>query len=81
MGKAINLSPEALELVNQLCDPEALGDKIRTLEAAEEKLQETAYEAEEKEGYVLYDVAYTIKIYKKELVKLKSLIEHVEEED
>ena len=30
---AINLSPEAVELVNQLCDPDNLADKITVLDA------------------------------------------------
>ena len=81
MNKAINLSPEALELVNQLCDPLSLDDKIRALETAEDRLQQAAYEKEAEDGFVLYDVAYTIKIYRKELTKLKTLIENVEEED
>lgn len=81
MGKAINLSPEALELVNQLCDPLSLDDKIRTLETAEDRLQQSAYEKEAEDGFVLYDVAYTIKIYRKELTKLKTLIENGKEND
>ena len=32
----INLSPEAVELVNQLCDPDNLEDKITVLDIAEE---------------------------------------------
>lgn len=72
----INLSSEALELVNQLCDPDNLADKITVLDAAEEQLQQLACnELEPVEGYNLYDVAYTMKRYKKEFQKLKKLIE------
>lgn len=72
----INLSSEALELVNQLCDPDNLADKITVLDAAEEQLQQLACnELEPQEGYNLYDVAYTMKRYKKEFLKLKNLIE------
>lgn len=73
----INLSPEALELVNRLCDPENLEDKITVLDAAEEQLQQQAYaETEPVEGNNLYTVAYQVKTYKKDLMKLKTLLEN-----
>lgn len=72
----INLSPEALELVNQLCAPSYLEEKIVLLDTVEDTLQDTAYQRDDnKEGYTLYDVAYTVKLFKKELVQLKKLIE------
>ena len=80
--RVINLTPEAMELVNQLCDPDTLEEKIVVLEQAEDQLQETAYayQNDREEGYKLYDVAYTVKTYRKELVKLKKLIENGREE-
>jgi len=72
----INLSSEAVELVNQLCEPSNLEDKITVLDAAEEQLQELAFaETEAVAGYNLYDLAYTLKRYKKDMIKLKNLLE------
>ena len=80
MAKAINLSPEALEMVNRLCDPDVLDDMITNLDAAEEKLQELGSSSlDTTEGYNLYDVAYTLKRYRKEFTELKRLIEGKEE--
>ena len=78
---AINLSPEAVELVNQLCDPDNLADKITVLDAAEEQLQQMACaEPEPQAGYNLYDIAYTLKRYKQEYAKLKMLMKDGGEE-
>lgn len=72
----INLKPEAVELLNQLCDSDNLEAKIALLEDAESRLQDLGYQAEDKkEGYILYDTAYSLKKYKKDLSKLKTLIE------
>lgn len=73
----INLSPEAVELVNQLCDPENLEDKITVLDIAEEQLQKLAYDEVDSDNQVnlnLYTVAYQVKMYKKDLLKLKKLL-------
>jgi len=74
---AINLSPEAVELVNQLCDPDNLEDKITVLDIAEEQLQKLAYDEVDSDNQVnlnLYTVAYQVKMYKKDLLKLKKLL-------
>ena len=73
----INLSPEAVELVNQLCDPDNLEDKITVLDIAEEQLQKLAYDEVDSDNQVnltLYTVAYQVKMYKKDLLKLKKLL-------
>ena len=76
MARAINLSPEALEMVNHICDPGSLEDTIGTLNAAEEALQKQAYtENDPVEGNDLFVVAYQVKLFTKDLVKLKTLIE------
>lgn len=76
MNKIINLKPEALEMVNRMCAPGTLEDKITILEAAEDSLQEMACgQSEAEAGYNLYDVAYTLKRYRKELIELKNMIE------
>ena len=78
----INLSPEAVELVNQLCEPCNLEEKINVLDAAEEQLQKLAYENDNsQDGYNLYDLAYTLKIFNKDLQKLKSLLEDGKDRD
>ena len=78
----INLSPEAVELVNQLCDPENLEDKITVLDIAEEQLQKLAYDEVDSDNQVnlnLYTVAYQVKMYKKDLLKLKMLLKNGKE--
>lgn len=76
MARAINLSSEALEMVNHICDPSSLEDTIGTLNAAEEALQKQAYtENDPIEGNDLFVVAYQVKLFTKDLVKLKMLIE------
>ena len=79
---AINLSPEAVELVNRLCDPENLEDKITVLDIAEEQLQKLAYDEVDSDNQVnlnLYTVAYQVKMYKKDLLKLKMLLKNGKE--
>lgn len=79
---AINLSPEAVELVNQLCDPDNLEDKITVLDIAEEQLQKLAYDEVDSDNQVnlnLYTVAYQVKMYKKDLLKLKMLLKNGKE--
>lgn len=75
----INLSPEALELVNQICRPSSLEDTISTLESAEDNLQKQAYNYDD-EALGLYTVAYQLKLFKNNLIKLKTLLENGEEE-
>lgn len=78
----INLSPEAVELVNQLCDPDNLEDKITVLDIAEEQLQKLAYDEVDSDNQVnlnLYTVAYQVKMYKKDLLKLKKLLKNGKE--
>ena len=78
----INLSPEAVELVNQLCEPSNVEEKIKVVDAAEEQLQKVAYENDNsQDGYNLYDLAYTLKIFNKDLQKLKTLLEDGKDRD
>lgn len=80
----INLSPEALELVNQLCDPDNLEDKITVLDIAEEQLQKLAFDEVDSDTQVnlnLYTVAYQVKMYRKELMKLKTLLDDGEKRE
>ncbi|MBR2290792.1 MAG: hypothetical protein IJ868_00560 [Prevotella sp.] len=76
----INLCPEAVELVNQLCEPGNLEDTIITLEAAEDSLQKQAYDYDS-EAISLYTVAYQLKLFKKDLIRLKTLLENGREDE
>lgn len=73
MGKVINLTPEALELLNKFCD--MLEDHTVTLQAAEEQLQSQAFmESDTQEANNLYTTAYQVKILCRDLTKLNSII-------
>lgn len=73
--KAINLSPEAVELVNGLCCADTLDEHVGNLEIAEDTLQDIAYEeSDNKRSCELFAVAYNIKSLRKELSKLKTLL-------
>lgn len=74
---AINLSPEAVELVNRLCDPGNMEEQIVVLEAAEDQLQEMAFEENDGvKSHILYDVAFQLKSLKKSFVELKKELEY-----
>lgn len=75
---AINLSPEAVAILNKICEPSHLEDTITTLESAEDSLQKQAYDYDN-EAIGLYTVAYQLKLFKNELIKLKTLLENGEE--
>ena len=76
---AINLSPEAVAILNKICEPSRLEDTITTLESAEDSLQKQAYDYDN-EAIGLYTVAYQLKLFKNELKKLKRILENGEEE-
>ncbi len=81
MKKTINLSPEALELVNQLCSPSLLEEHVSNLEIAEDTLQDIAYEMSDNDkSCEMFAVAYNIKSIRKQLFKLKTLLEDGREE-
>ncbi len=77
----INLKSEGVELLNELCSPSSLEEKISALDSAEEQLQQMANSdiGDAKNGFYLYDLAYMIKGYRKDLMKLKDLLEDDEE--
>jgi len=77
MNKAINMPPEALELVNKFCDVDTLEDHIGSLEVAEDTLQELAYmERDSDQSSNIFSVAYNIKSIRKDMIKLKTLLEN-----
>jgi len=77
MNKTFNLSPEALELVNKFCNVDTLEDHINSLEVAEDTLQELAYmEGDSDQSSNIFSVAYNIKSIRKDMIKLKNLLEN-----
>lgn len=77
MAKTINLSPEALELVNRICNASNLDEHVGNLEVAEDTLQDMAYEESDNDkSCSLFTVAYNIKSLRKDLSKLKELLDH-----
>lgn len=76
---AINLSPKAVEMVNELCEPSHLEDTIVILESAEDSLQKQAYDYDN-DAIGLYTVAYQLKLFKNELKELKRILENGKEE-
>ena len=75
--RIINASAKAVELVNRLCDPSGLEEKITFLEVAEDQLQDFAYEdGGSQRSHDLYDIAYQIKLLKKSFVELKLELEN-----
>lgn len=73
----INLSPDALAVVNKLCDQDNMEENIGVLDVAEEQLQKQAFcEMEPVEAYELFTVAYQVKKFKNDLMKLKALLEN-----
>lgn len=77
MNKTFNLSPEALELVNKFCNVDTLEDHINSLEVAEDTLQELAYmERDSDQSSNIFSVAYNIKSIRKDMIKLKTLLEN-----
>lgn len=74
MAKIINLSPEALEIVNQLLDEGHLEDTIVTLDGAEDSLQGHAYESDDPGAINLYSIAYQLKLLKNDFLKLKKIL-------
>ena len=72
----INLKPEAVELLNQLCDPGNIEDTVMVLDSAEQQLQELAFgETNPVNGNSLFSLAFQVKSYKKDLMKLKALLQ------
>lgn len=74
MSKVINLSPDALEIVNQMLDDGHLEDTILTLDGAEDGLQRHAYESDGPSAINLFNIAYQLKLLKKDFTKLKSIL-------
>lgn len=68
----INMTPEAVQAVNELCEPGNLDHIIVHLGNAEEALQKAAYEDEELS--YMYRFAYDLKLIRKDFEKLEKTL-------
>ena len=76
---AINMTPEAVQAVNQLCDATHLDGNIVRLQNAEEALQRAAYE-DESLSY-MYRFAYELKLMRQEFEALERLFGYEPQRD
>lgn len=75
MNKVINLSPEALEIINEICGDDELECTIALLDNVEEQMQSQAFsEDANAETCTLYSMAYQLKTLKRKLSKLRELL-------
>ena len=71
-SNAINLTPEAVQAVNELCDASHLDGNIVHLQNAEEALQKAAYENDELS--YMYRFAYELKLLREEFERLEKIL-------
>ena len=76
---AIQLTPEAVQAVNELCCAETLDSHIVHIGNAEEALQKAAYENDELS--YMYRFAYELKLIREELEKLEKTLGYEPERD
>ena len=70
----INMTPEVLQAVNNLCDASHLDGNIVRLQNAEEALQKVAYNDMTGEQDYLYRFAYELKLMREEFEKLEKIL-------
>ena len=70
----INMTPEVLQAVNNLCDASHLDGNIVRLQNAEEALQKVAYNDMTGEQDYLYRFAYELKLMREEFEKLEKTL-------
>ena len=71
-SNAINLTPEAVQAVNELCDAGNIDGHIVHLQNAEEALQKAAYEIDELS--YMYRFAYELKLLREEFERLEKIL-------
>lgn len=71
-GKAIQLTPEAVEALNALCDAGNLEGHVCHLQNAEEALQKAAYD-DDNFSY-MFRFAYELKQLRDEFMKLQEIL-------
>ena len=79
MSATINLTPEAVQAVNELCDAGNLASHICHLGNAEEALQKAAYD-DDSFSY-MFRYAYELKQLREEFQKLQETLGHERERD
>lgn len=75
----INLTPEAVEALNNLCDAGNLDSHIVHLGNAEDALQRAAYENEDLS--YMYRFAYEVKLIREEFEKLEKILGYEPDRD
>lgn len=75
----INLTPEAVEALNNLCDAGNLDSHIVHLGNAEDALQRAAYENENLS--YMYRFAYEVKLIREEFEKLEKILGYEPDRD
>lgn len=70
----IQLTPEAVQAVNQLCDAGNLDSHIVHLKDAEEAMQKVAYDEKTGELDYLYRFAYELKLIRNEFENLEKIL-------
>lgn len=71
-SSVINLTPEAVAAVNELCSADSLDGHIVHLGNAEDALQRAAYENEELS--YMYRFAYELKLMREQFEKLEKIL-------
>jgi len=71
---AIQLTPEVVQAVNDLCNASHLDGNIVRLQNAEEAMQKVAYNDMTGEQDYLYRFAYELKLMREEFEKLEKIL-------
>lgn len=69
-----NMSPEAIKAVNEMCSAENIGTVIRTLMAAEEEMQKTAFAEYDGTLDYLFRRAYELRVMREKFEELEKAL-------
>ena len=79
MNNTIQLTPEAVQAVNELCNASSIDGKIVHLQNAEEALQKAAYEDDDLS--YMFRFAYELKLMREEFEKLERILGYEPDRD
>ena len=79
MNNTIQLTPEAVQAVNELCNASSIDGKIVHLQNAEEALQKAAYEDDDL--FYMFRFAYELKLMREEFEKLERILGYEPDRD
>lgn len=79
MNSTIQLTPEAVQAVNELCNASSIDGKIVHLQNAEEALQKAAYEDDDLS--YMFRFAYELKLMREEFEKLERILGYEPQRD